>query len=138
MMTRLSALILLASSLFVVDLAVAATPSALLQHYQTEARRPDPAFTASAERGQAFFLRQVTRDGKQVSCATCHGRDPRQPGETRAFRPIRPLAPVANPERLTDAKKVEKWFRRNCDDVHARECTAAEKADVIAWLIRVK
>jgi len=33
---------------------------------------------------------------------------------------------------------VEKWFKRNCKDVLARECTAQEKADFVAFLIAVK
>ena len=51
---------------------------------------------------------------------------------------IGPLAPAFNPERFTDNAKVEKWFRRNCNDVVSRECTAAEKADVLAWLQTLK
>jgi hypothetical protein len=50
-------------------------------------------------------------------------------------KPIGALAPAFNPERFTDPAKVEKWFRRNCNDVMARECTPAEKADVLAWLM---
>ena len=48
------------------------------------------------------------------------------------------MAPAFNAERFTDAAKVEKWFRRNCNDVVGRECTAAEKADVLAWLSTLK
>ncbi|HET6787981.1 MAG TPA: DUF1924 domain-containing protein, partial [Aquabacterium sp.] len=48
------------------------------------------------------------------------------------------LAPAANTERFTNPSKVEKWFRRNCKDVLSRECSAAEKADVLAWLITLK
>ena len=59
-------------------------------------------------------------------------------GKTRAHKSIEPLAPVANRERLTDPAKVEKWFKRNCKDVLARECTAQEKADFLAFLISVK
>jgi hypothetical protein len=29
-------------------------------------------------------------------------------------------------------------FRMNCKDVVGRECTAAEKADVLSWLLTVK
>ena len=39
---------------------------------------------------------------------------------------------------FSDPAKVEKWFRRNCNDVAGRECTAGEKADVLAWLISLK
>ena len=48
------------------------------------------------------------------------------------------MAPAANPERFTDAAKSAKWFRRNCNDVLGRECTSAEKADVLAWLVTLK
>jgi hypothetical protein len=51
---------------------------------------------------------------------------------------ITALAPSANPKRFTDSAKTEKWFRRNCKDVLSRECTAREKADVMAWLISLK
>ena len=52
--------------------------------------------------------------------------------------PIAPLAPAFNPERFSDPAKVEKWFRRNCNDVLSRECTAVEKADVLAYLNALK
>ena len=60
-----------------------------------------------------------------------HAHTPRQHGKT-----ITPLAPAFNPERFTDQAKVDKWFRRNCNDVLSRECTAVEKADVLAWLLQ--
>jgi len=43
---------------------------------------------------------------------------------------------LATPSRFTDVAKTDKWFRRNCGDVVGRECTAAEKADVIAFLLQ--
>jgi aspartokinase-like uncharacterized kinase len=55
----------------------------------------------------------------------------------RALCALQPgLAPAANPERLTSATKVEKWLRRNCNDVMGRECSAAEKADILQFLIQ--
>ena len=51
---------------------------------------------------------------------------------------IGPLAPAFNPQRFADAAKTEKWFRRNGNDVVGRECTAAEKADVLAWLLTLR
>lgn len=51
---------------------------------------------------------------------------------------IEPLAPAFNRKAFTDATRVEKWFRRNCSDVLARECSAAEKADVLAYLAGLK
>ena len=51
---------------------------------------------------------------------------------------IAPLAPAFDPQRFSDAAKSEKWFRRNCNDVVGRDCSAAEKADVLGWLISLK
>lgn len=92
------------------------------------------ALAAPAEpaRGQAFFTRT---HGREWSCASCHGVVPLVMGRHAGTgKPIEPLAPAANPRRFTDAAKTEKWFRRNCNDVVGRECTADEKADVRAWL----
>jgi hypothetical protein len=48
------------------------------------------------------------------------------------------MAPAVNPDRFADTAKADKWFRRNCNDVMGRECTAGEKADVLAWLLTLK
>ena len=73
-----------------------------------------------------------------MSCTTCHTTDPRPRGKTLAYRKVEPLAPVANPKRFSNPKKVEKWFRRNCDDVFARECSSQEKGDFITWINSLK
>ena len=49
-----------------------------------------------------------------------------------------PVGPAFNPKAFTDTAKVDKWFRRNCNDVLSRECTAIEKADVLAYLNALK
>ena len=93
-------------------------------------RSPNPA------QGQQFFN---ATHGREWSCASCHGALPTGGGKHASTgKAIGPLAPAFNPERFTDVAKSEKWFRRNCNDVLARECTAAEKADVLAWLISLK
>lgn len=101
--------------------------------YAVQAAREDPAFKAfSATRGQQFFQ---SKHGNDWSCSSCHTLDPTRSGEHAVTgRAILPMAPAANPQRFTDAAKVEKWFRRNCRDVLGRECTAQEKGDVLAWL----
>ena len=89
-----------------------------------------------AERGQQLF---TTRHGREWSCSSCHGAVPTQDRQARLDRQgDRPLAPAFNAERFTDAAKVEKWFRRNCNDVVGRECSAGEKADVMAWLMTLQ
>jgi len=108
--------------------AAAATPAELLAGYSAAAGAP-----ASAARGQQFF--QATH-GKEWSCASCHGTAPVQPGRHAATgKTIAALAPAADARRVSDPAKVEKWFRRNCNDVLGRECTPAEKADVLSWLM---
>jgi hypothetical protein len=111
--------------------AWAATPAELLSGYSALAgAAPQPA------RGQQFFN---ATHGREWRCASCHGALPIQPGKHAATgKPIGALAPAFNAERFTDAAKTDKWFRRNCNDVVGRECTAAEKADVLAWLLTLK
>jgi mono/diheme cytochrome c family protein len=121
------------AGLLAASAVLATTPQqALLDSYATAAG--DSAF--SAERGRAFFLAEHASGKPETpSCTTCHTADPRQTGETRAGKPIEPLAVSANPDRLTDPAFVEKWFTRNCASVLGRDCTAAEKGDVIAFLL---
>lgn len=118
--------------------AGAAAPADLLQTYVAAARQANPGFTPSAVLGETFFRQPRATAAGQAACADCHGDDPRKGGRTRAHKTIAPLAPVANPERLTDAAKAEKWFGRNCQDVVGRACSAAEKADFAAWLISIR
>ncbi len=112
--------------------AKAATPAELLDAYVAKAGSP-----ASAERGQKFFVQKFGRDFE--NCADCHTAVPTRPGKDLvANKPLKPLAPAANPARFTDRERVEYMFRLNCKDVVGRECSAQEKADVLAWLISLK
>lgn len=109
----------------------AATPQELLSGYNAQA-----GSAGVPARGQQFF---TNRHGHELSCASCHGATPVQPGKHAATgKTIGAMAPAFNPERFTDSARSEKWFRRNCNDVVGRECTAAEKADVLSWLLTLK
>jgi len=111
--------------------AQASTPAELAAGYASQSGAP-PA----AARGEQFFS---AKHGREWSCASCHGTPPTQAGKHAATgKPISALAPGFNPERFTDPAKVEKWFRRYCKDVVGRECSAGEKADVLAWLMTLK
>ena len=120
--------------------AFAATPQELLKQYEVQAKQENAAFAGfSADRGANFFkTERLHSDGKKVSCSTCHTADPRNQGKTRANKVIEPMAPSVNPQRFTDAAKVEKWFGRNCKDVLERSCTAQEKGDYIQYLLSIK
>lgn len=109
----------------------AATPAELQAGYTAQAGAP-----AQAARGQQWFN---ATHGREWSCASCHGAVPAQAGRHAGTgKSIAALAPAFNPERFTDPAKVEKWFKRNCHDVLGRECSAAEKADVMAWLTTLR
>jgi len=112
-------------------LAQAATPADLLDTYRSAAgAAPDPV------RGQRLFTQT---HGREWSCSSCHGATPTGTGRHAVTgKPIAPLAPAFDPQRFTDAAKSDKWFRRNCNDVLGHECSAAEKADVLAWLMTLK
>ena len=104
------------------------TPGEQLNRWSTEAGTP-----GNAAKGQMFFNQ---RHGGEWSCASCHGVPPTRQGEhASTAKPIAPLAPAFNAKAFTDAAKADKWFRRNCKDVLSRECSAAEKADVMAYLL---
>ena len=101
-----------------------------------QARAAEASFQAfSAQRGEAFYR---ARHG-DWSCTTCHSDQPASGGRHAVTqKAILPLAPSANPERFTDPHKVEKWFKRNCNDVLNRACTAREKGDFIAYISTVR
>ena len=119
------------SGLGLAPAAQAIEPAQALAGYSAQAGAP-----GVAERGRQLF---TSRHGRDWSCATCHGAPPTQPGKHASTgKPIGVLAPAFNAERFTDAAKSEKWFRRNCNDVVGRACTAAEKADLLSWLLTLK
>lgn len=127
-------IVLVAAAAALAGPALAADPAGFLAGYQAEARKANAAFSPSAERGSQFF---GARHGAEWSCASCHGNPPTGQGKhAKTGKSIAPLAPAANPERFTDAAKVDKWFKRNCNDVLGRACTASEKADVLAYLLK--
>ncbi len=126
----LAAAVMLPAALFT-SMTQAATPAEVLSGYTTQAGVP-----ALSTRGQQFF---TATHGKEWSCSTCHGAVPTQTGKHASTgKSIGPMAPAFNAERFTDPAKVEKWFRRNCNDVVGRECSASEKADVLSWLLALK
>lgn len=129
-----SSLAALAAAFAFSSSAIAATANDMRQEFAAAAKAAVPGFAGlSAVRGEQFFK---TTHGKEWSCATCHGARPVGDGKHAVTgKIITPLAPVANPSRFTDQAKTEKWFKRNCNDVLGRECTAAEKGDVLEYLL---
>lgn len=99
----------------------------MIAEFQAEASRP-----FSAEAGsETWFAEQP--DGR--SCTSCHGTSLTAVGShQKTGKRIEPMAPSVNPERLTERRKINKWFLRNCKWTYGRECTAQEKGDILLWL----
>jgi hypothetical protein len=119
--------------LVMVSTSVLATEE-ILKEYQAQEKTP-----FSVERGEKIFrTERVNAKGDKISCMTCHTDNPKKQGLTRANKVIEPIAVVANAERFTDKAKIEKWFKRNCNDVFDRQCTTLEKGDFMKYMMSVK
>lgn len=129
--------VLAAALLVAAEFTSAQTPTAYLNSLESAIRATTPGFAGfSAQRGERLF--KATHGG-EWSCATCHTDNPLATGKhAKTGKSIAPLAPAANAERFTDAARIEKWFRRNCNDVLNRACTPVEKGDVVTWLVSIK
>ena len=113
--------------------AMAGDTSAAQQLERWSAQAGTPG---NAEQGRDFFN---ARHGGEWSCSSCHGNPPVKSGEHASTgKDIAPLAPAFNARAFSDTAHIDKWFRRNCNDVLERECSTAEKANVLAYLIGLK
>jgi hypothetical protein len=122
--------------LFATSLAWADTPLRSLVYYSAEAKRAQPDFVADSERGRSFVSRDWGVSASLSSCASCHTERASHPGRHAVTgKAIAALSPATSPERFSNPAKVEKWFKRNCNEVLGRACTAAEKADFIKFVI---
>lgn len=93
------------------------------------------ALAGDAARGEKLFKTSFGLGKPETpSCTSCHGDTPFARGETRTGKVIEPMAVSKTPDRYTDPKKVAKWFRRNCNSVLGRECTAQEKLDFLTYM----
>lgn len=130
--------ILLIASLLSAGTLAADQPRELLDDYARQARTVDPAFSGfSAQRGQTLHTTRFTGGKPDTpSCTHCHDVDPAKPGQTPTGKVIEPLSPRLTPARFTDPAKVEKWFRRNCNEVLGRACTPLEKGDWLSFVSR--
>jgi hypothetical protein len=108
----------------------------LAAKYTASAQLVDPTFTPSFVAGKQFFNRKITHDGHEVACASCHTENPADPGKNIVtHKAIKPLSPRVNPDRFTDLAKVEDNFVDHCNDILGADCSAAEKANFITYLL---
>lgn len=124
-------------AVFVTTSTFAGPKEDLLAQYATTAKAASAGFTGfSAARGKTLHT-QTFASGKAdtPACTSCHGDDPRSSGRSRTGKAIEPMAASLVPSRYTDPAKVEKWFKRNCNEVLGRECTPLEKGDWLAYML---
>ena len=134
--TTLLAILLLPALLLPVA-SIAAPRDALLAALAAAAKDADPAFSGfSASRGEKLhFTRFAGGKAQTPSCTACHGDNPRSAGRTPAGKAIDALALSVTPSRYGDPAKVDKWFKRNCQEVLGRQCTAQEMGDWLTFMI---
>ncbi len=135
MKTNISACLLAA---LVLPMASFAAPrDDLLAQYAAAAKAATPAFSSfSAARGEKLhFTKFAGRKQETPACTSCHADNPRSAGRTPAGKVVEAVAVSVTPARYTDPSKVEKWFKRNCNDVLGRECTPLEKGDWLTYVI---
>ena len=109
-----------------------------MESLSAEAKVTNPNFSGfDAKRGEAIFTSvHKSKKAQDISCTTCHSTNLKNSGQNiNTNKPITALAPSINAERVTDVAEVEKWLRRNFNDVFAREGSALEKGDVLTYII---
>jgi hypothetical protein len=108
-----------------------------LAQYANASKGANPTFSGfSADRGRTLHTQAFTGGKPDMpACTTCHGKDTRGAGRSPAGKTIEAMAISAVPSRYTDPAKVEKWFKRNCNEVLGRECSPQEKGDWLTFMI---
>lgn len=110
----------------------------LAHKYSITAKNADAQYTGpSASNGKKFYNRvNKTFNGKEIACASCHTKNPANPGKNIiTLKSIPPLSPAIYKKRFNDLDKVEDQFTQHCNDIIGNDCTAKEKADYITYLL---
>ncbi|WP_292807593.1 DUF1924 domain-containing protein [Methylotenera sp.] len=110
---------------------------ALTKKYIGIAQTVNPEFVSSVTEGKMFFNRKIKMpNGKEMACASCHTTNPANVGKhALTGKSIEPLSPAVNKKRFSDLDKVEEKFTEHCNEIIGTDCTAAEKANYIIYLL---
>lgn len=139
---KLQSLVILAMTTFsAIAYADVTNAEKLAIKYTNIAHSVNPEFKApSITEGQTFFNRKFKmRNGKEVACASCHTPNPANEGKHIVTgKAIRPLSPAVNTQRFTDLDKVEEKFTEHCNDILGADCSAAEKANFVSFVMTQK
>lgn len=104
------------SLLFACNVSAAETPRQVLYMYAAEAAGSIPGFEPNAGLGEHLYTRKLASARGMASCTACHVDSPLQR------------------KRQIDPARIEQRLARDCLAVIGRECTAGEKADLLAYL----
>ena len=113
----------------------------LIMIYNTQAKGANAEYVGpTATDGKLFFNRKFKQaNGKEMSCSSCHTTNPADKGKhVVTGKAIQPLSPVVNSKRFSDFEKVEAKFTQHCVDIIGSDCTAAEKANYITYVLTEK
>ena len=122
----------------VATLSFSATIDDFLESLKQEVLKTDSSFKGfDYKRGEEIFLsKHIGKKGELISCASCHGTNLYEANQNHfTGKTIDALSPKANSNRFTNKAEIEKWLKRNFNDVYNREGTALEKGDVITYII---
>ncbi len=110
---------------------------ALTKKYVAIAQTVNPEFVSSVTEGKIFFNRKFKlNNGKEAACASCHTQNPADQGKNIITgKVIAPLSPAVNNKRFKSLDKVEEKFTEHCNEILGTDCTAAEKANYIVYLL---
>jgi len=114
----------------------------LTKKYTGIATTVNADFAPSVAEGKAFYHRKIAQfKGKdavsiEVACASCHTSNPADTGKhILTGKSIAPLSPAVNKKRFSNLDKVEEKFTEHCNEIIGADCTAAEKANYIVFLL---
>ncbi len=128
----------LIATALILNISFASVVDDYLSSLKQEVLKTEPNFkTFDAKRGEEIFKsKHIGKKGKEISCESCHTTNLANNGENIfTGKTIEPLSPKANPKRLTDISEIEKWLKRNFNDVYNKEGTPMEKGDVITYIM---
>ncbi len=128
----------LIATALILNISFASVVDDYLSSLKQEVLKTEPNFkTFDAKKGEEIFKsKHIGKKGKEISCESCHTTNLANSGENIfTGKPIEPLSPKANPKRLTDISEIEKWLKRNFNDVYNKEGTPMEKGDVITYIM---
>ncbi len=121
--------------------ASTANAEKLIMIYTAQAKNVNADYAGpTVADGKFFFNRKIKLgNGKEMACASCHTANPADSGKNVVtHKSIKPLSPAVNAQRFADFEKVEAKFTEHCIEIIGSDCTAAEKASYITYLLTEK